>query len=379
MLGVTSRTYLVAMCLMMISSMIGPALGIGAFLTARAGDAPSQYNLYFGDLHSHTGFSDGMGTPDLAYAAARASGADFLAVTDHYFELNDAEWASMISSANANTVDNEFVAMAAYEYYLVGINEINVYGTETMAPHPGLTPNAQYSGDRMDGGSFLPAFYDWIAGEPGAIGQWNHPLSYGCPICWDFYQFAFVDDDRDAGMGMIEIFNGYIRESSYIKALDNGWHVMPTATADTHTDDWISGCEMRTVLLAQGLIREDLYDAMRNGRGYATLDSDLRVTYTLNGEVMGSVLGAGGSSFEARLHIEDPSGLATDAITLVEIVSDGGSVVWSMEGDGSTVFDQTVVLESEDARYYYVRISTQSNEQGLPGLTAWTAPVWTGN
>ncbi len=378
-MGVTGRFCLLAMCLMMISSATGPVLGIEASLMAGAGDAPRQYNLYFGDLHSHTGFSDGTGTPDLAYAAARAAGADFLAVTDHYFELNDAEWTSMVSSANTHTIDDEFVAMAAYEYYLVGINEINVYGTETMAPHPGLTPNAQYNGDRMDGGSFLPWFYDWIASEPGAIGQWNHPLSYGCPVAWDYFQFAFVNEERDAGMGMIEIFNGYIRESSYVKALDNGWHMMPTATADTHTDDWISGYEMRTALLAPSLDREDLLDAMRCGRGYATLDSDLRITYTLNGEVMGSVLGAGGSSFEAHIHIVDPSGDAADAITLVEIVSDGGAVVWSMEGDGTTVFDETAVLESEDARYYYLRVSTQSNEQGLPGYTAWTAPVWTGN
>lgn len=378
-MGAFSRICLLALSVIVIVAAVGPMLSMDASLAAASDDVAPRYNLYFGDLHSHTSYSDGMGVPDEAYAAARAAGADFLAITDHYFPLTEVEWADMLRSADEHTEDGAFVAMAAYEFYLPGINEFNIYGTETLAPHSGLTPNAYYSGDRMDGDSFIPWMYDWIAGEPGAIGQWNHPLSYGCPTCWDFYQFEFVTDERDAGMGMIEVYNGYARESSYIKALDKGWHVMPTATADTHVDDWISGYELRTVLLAPSLAREDLYDAMRCGRGYATLDSNLRVTFTLNSADMGSILPAGGASFEARIHLEDPDGVAADAITMVEIVSDGGEVVASMEGDGTAVFDWTQTLESAGASYYYVRVHTESGDLGLPGITAWTAPVWTGN
>lgn len=339
-------------------------------------DAP-QYNLYFGDLHSHTEYSDGTGTPDQAYEAAIAAGADFLALTDHHYLLLESEWADTLRSADDHT-SSSFVAMAAYEYFLAGINELNIYGIDYIPPDAGLVPQAYYKGDRMTGGSFFPWIYDWIADQPGAIGQWNHPLSYGCPVCWDFYQFDFLDEQRDEAMGMIEVYNSYIRESSYILALDKGWHMMPTATADTHIDDWISGYEMRTVLLAPSLTEEDLYDAMRAGRGYGTLDSNLRITYTLNGEVMGSVL-SGGSSFVAEIHIDDPDGVLSDAITLVEIVSDGGEVVASMPGDGTTVFDRTVTITSEGASYYYLRVYTESNDVGVPGVTAWTAPVWTGN
>ena len=71
-----------------------------------------------------------------------AAGADFLAITDHYFPLTEVEWADMLRSADEHTEDGAFVAMAAYEFYLPGINEFNIYGTETLAPHSGLTPNA---------------------------------------------------------------------------------------------------------------------------------------------------------------------------------------------------------------------------------------------
>jgi hypothetical protein len=369
-----SRRPLLGLSVVLVIAMVSPCFSLGVEPVA-AEDGDVEYNLYFGDLHSHTEYSDGEGTPDQAFEAAIAGGADFMAITDHHYLLLEWEWADILRSADDHTVQGEFVAMAGYEYFLPGINEINIYGTENMPPDAGLIPQAYYKGDRMTGDSFFPWIYDWIAEETGAIGQWNHPLSYGCPVCWDFYQFDFWNEERDDAMGMIECYNWGDRESSYIKALDNGWHMMPTATSDA---EWISGYEVRTVLLAPSLSPEDLYDAMRAGRGYATQDSNLEITYTLDGAVMGSVL-SGGSSFEAKVHIEDPDGVASDAITRVEIVTDGGVVVESITNDDCIV-DWTVTLtpNGEVGSYYFVRVFTESDELGLPGVTAWTAPVWTG-
>ena len=364
-----------AVSLVVMTIVIAPSLCFGSTLAADENETPVEYNLYFGDLHSHTSYSDGEGTPDEAFAAARAAGADFLALTDHHYLLLDWEWADTLRSADENDVDGEFVAMAGYEYFLAGINEINIYGTTTLPPDAGLTPQAYYKGDRMTGDSFLPWIYDWISEEPGAIGQWNHPLSYGCPVCWDFYQFDFWNEERDVAMGMLECYNWGERESSYIKALDAGWHMMPTATADDHYGEWISGSEVRTVLLAPSLTREDLYEAMRDGRGYATQDSNLEIRYTLNGAVMGSVL-SDVTSATASIHIVDPDGVTSDAITLVEIMTNGGEIVASQEGAGSCVFDWEASFEAEAGSYYFIRVHTESNELGLSGVTAWTAPVW---
>jgi len=353
---------------------VAPSLCCVSSVAADEEIATPQYNLYFGDLHSHTSYSDGEGTPDEAFTAARSAGADFMAITDHHYLLLDWEWADILRSADDHTVGGEFVAMAGYEYFLPGINEINVYGTANMPPDAGLIPQAYYQGDRMTGGSFFPWIYDWIAEEPGAIGQWNHPLSYGCPVCWDYYQFDFWTEARDDAMGMIECYNWGNRESSYIKALDAGWHMMPTATSDDHYGEWISGYEVRTVLLAPSLTREDLYDAMRSGRGYATQDSNLEIHYTLNGAVMSSTLTAV-DELTAEIRVVDSDDVASDAITRVEIVSNGGVVAAFKDGDGSCQLDWTVSLPLVDG-YYFVRVFTESDELGLPGVTAWTAPVW---
>lgn len=330
------------------------------------------YNLYFGDLHTHTSYSDAVeGTPWDAFAAAKASGADFMALTDHValwnaygaWVLSPEEWNDTLAAANYYTSKN-FVALTGYEAWLLGrCGEINVYNVPTLPPQAPLG----YKWDR------LADFYDWLAQQPGAVGQFNHP-NY---MTNDFMGFEYRTSSRDAAMGIVEVWNDLYTEDSYILALDMGWHVMPSANSDTHSPDWMTGSDVRTVLLAPSLTPADLYAAMSAGRGYATLDKNLRISYTLNDQVMGSILAPGTSTFTAAVHIEDPDGAAADEITLIEIISDGGAVVASIPTSGTTA-DLSVTLNSNSAHYYYVRVSTASGLDGLPGATAWTAPVWTG-
>ena len=334
---------------------------------------PIVYNIYFGDLHTHTAYSDAYeeSTPWDAYKAAIEAGADFMAVTDHIAIWHDYEawvmtpeqWEDSLAAADYYT-SKKFVAMPAYEAWLLGqCGEVNVFVTRNLPP-------AEPEGYKFDR---LPNFYDWLATQPGASGQFNHPLY----VSDNFLDFDYYTPTRDKGMNILEVYNDEFTEESYVMALDAGWHVMPSANSDTHYADWISGHEMRTVLLAESLTPENLYAAMSANRGYATLDRNLRISYTLNGNVMGSTLAAKTSTYTARVHIEDPDGVASDAITLVEIVSDGGVVVASIPTSG-TVVDLTIPLSSSSAQYYYLRVSTASSLEDGPGVTAWTAPVWTG-
>ena len=373
------KASLVVLPIVMMIAAVGPVISCSASVAGELNETEREYNLYFGDLHSHTDYSDGTATPDIAYTEAQSRGADFLGITDDYFQLTAAEWEDILRAADDHTEDGAFIAIPGYEYYLSGINEINIYGTDELAPYPGLAPNAKYQGERMTGGSYIPWIYDWISETSGAIGQWNHPLSYGCPVCWDYYQFDYCNEDRDAGMGMLECYNWGYRDSSYVKALDAGWHMMPTATEDDHYGDWISPLGIRTVLLAPSLTRENLYEAMREGRGYATLDSNLEIYFTLDGGVMGSNLSAPDGTYKALIDIHDEDGLE-DEITRVEIVTDGGVVVANITTSGCDV-QLDIDLVDADARYFFVRVTTASplNELGVEGVTAWTAPVWTGN
>ena len=55
-----------------------------AEFTYQAPVSLNDYNLYFGQLHSHTNISDGAGSVEEAFDhASQVDNLDFLAVTDH--------------------------------------------------------------------------------------------------------------------------------------------------------------------------------------------------------------------------------------------------------------------------------------------------------
>ena len=355
--------FVVAVAVMIVPFSCGNASSAGSHVRTTA------YNLYFGDLHSHTSYSDAWeGTPWDAYKSAIDAGADFMAVTDHVslwnaysgLTMDSKEWADTLAAANYYT-SKKFVAMAGYEAWLLGhLGEINVYNVRELPPSEQL-------GYRFDR---LPDFYDWLASQ-GATGQFNHPYY----MTDNFQDYSNYTKARDNAMNIIEVWNSRVIEDSYIMALDAGWHVMPSANSDTHNPDWIAGYEERTVLLAPSLTPNDLYAAMNACRGYATLDKNLQIRYTLNGAVMGSVLSPA-SAYTVSVSISDPDGQA-DAIKLIEIVSDGGAVVASKSFNSATV-EWTTTLTSDSASYFYLRVTTASDLSGVEGVTAWTAPVWTG-
>jgi len=356
--------FVVAVAVMIVPFSCGNASSAGSHVRTTA------YNLYFGDLHSHTSYSDAWeGTPWDAYKSAIDAGADFMAVTDHVslwnaysgLTMDSEEWADTLAAANYYT-SKKFVAMAGYEAWLLGhLGEINVFNVRELPPNEQL-------GYRFDR---LPDFYDWLASQ-GATGQFNHPYY----MTDNFQDYSNYTKARDNAMNIIEVWNSRVIEDSYIMALDAGWHVMPSANSDTHNPDWIAGYEERTVLLAPSLTPNDLYAAMNACRGYATLDKNLQIRYTLNGAVMGSVLSPA-SAYTVSVSISDPDGQA-DAIKLIEIVSDGGAVVASKSTNSATV-EWTTTLTSTSASYFYLRVTTASDLSGVEGVTAWTAPVWTGH
>jgi hypothetical protein len=363
------------------ASIVAVALTIMLAGTASA----AGYNLYFGDLHAHTNYSDGTGTPWDAYAAAKAAGADFFATTDHSHYpygnvfMTAGNWADTLAAANAFNQNGVFVTLPGYERWLpwMTMGEMNIYNTtEIFGESANPAGNGYNNGHNGGLADLLPSLYDWLVAN-NAVGQWNHPDYYGNDTSakhdWD--QFGFYTPERDQAVNMIEIWNEITYEPAYVRALDAGWHVLPTANSDTHAADWITGCDVRTVLLADGLTRAKLLAAMRASRGYATEDKNLAIRYSLGGKVMGSTL-TPQTSYKASIAIHDPDG-AKDAVKRVEIVSDGGVVVAKKAFDRADVA-WSPTLSSATARYFYVRVTTASDFWGNQGITAWTAPVWTG-
>lgn len=335
-----------------------------------------DYNTYFGQLHSHTGYSDGLDDPYIAYYYAKNTAkVDFLAVTDHSNSFDNASTSSMADGSkstewiNGHTAadeytDSNFVGIYAYEMtWSNGTGHINTFNT------PGFENRDTAKYKLVDG---LKSYYDVLKQFPDSISQFNHPgATFG-----DFNDFAYYDPQIDKQISLIEVGNGEgaVRSSNYFpsyeyytRALDKGWHVSPTNNQDNHLGKWGNANTCRTVVLTDSLTRENIYDAMRNMRTYATEDNDLRIKYTLNGEVMGTVFDQKPAGVDIKVDLEDPD---NEALGKVSIISNGGKVVASKTL--STNKDTVEFTLSPDDSYYYVRVDEADKDIAV------TAPVWIG-
>ncbi|MDF2881093.1 MAG: cell wall binding protein [Clostridiaceae bacterium] len=336
----------------------------------------SDYSLYFGQLHSHTGYSDGQETPDYAYNYAKDTAkVDFLAVTDHSNSLDSAststitdgskspEWINGHSAADKYT-DGNFVGIYGYEMtWSNGIGHINTFNT------PGFESRDTAKYKAADG---LKQYYDVLKQCPDSISQLNHPG----PTFGDFNDFAYYDPEIDKEISLIEVGNGEgaVRSNGYFpsyefytRALDKGWHLSPTNNQDNHLGKWGNANTARTVVLTDTLTRDNIYDAMRNMRTYATEDNDLHIKYTLNGEVMGTIFPEKPASVDIKVDLEDPD---NEPLGKVSVISNGGKIVASKTL--STSKESVEFLLPPDYSYYYIRVDEADKDIAV------TAPVWIG-
>jgi len=117
-----------------LMAMILPFTGVtraqaDAAPTAETSSAASGMNFYFGNLHSHTAYSDGTGTPAEAFAWARdTAGFDFYAITDHAEYLTPEEWEDIGASAELYNSPGQFLALRGFEWSHPD-GHINVFDT----------------------------------------------------------------------------------------------------------------------------------------------------------------------------------------------------------------------------------------------------------
>ncbi len=327
--------------------------------------------FFYGQLHSHTNLSDGQGTPDDAYTWARDNAqADFFAITDHsnWFDSDldytkSSEWALLKEKANEYNADGSFVAIGGFEMTWSGSTggwgHINTFNTDWFESRSNPAMN-------------LEAYYNKIAQYPESISQLNHPgNTFG-----DFADFGFYNQAVDNVVHLIEVGNGEgaVRSSGYFpsydyytKALDKGWHVAPSNNQDNHLANWVSANDARTVVLAEELTRENIYDAIRQMRVYATEDKNLELTYKVNGQMMGTILD-NPETLNMNIQLNDPD--TTDQIGKVSIIANGGVVVASKTFTTNTANWQFQLAPQYS--YYYVRVDQSDKDIAV------SAPVWTG-
>lgn len=334
----------------------------------------NSYNLYFGQLSSHSKQSDGTASLDEAFIHARDTAKlDFFAVTDNSDMFDNGTNATL---ANGNTSSEWITGKAAAEYYtsskFVGIygyemtwsngsGHINTYNTEGFE----TSAESAYSGSNG-----LLNYYNALKQYPSSLSQFNHPgTKYG-----DFLDFGYCDPQIDTLISLIEVGNGEGKVGSslyfpsyddYTRALDTGWHLAPTNNQDNRQGLFGDANTARTVVLSKNLKKDEIFNAIRNRRVYATEDKDLKIRYSLNGQIMGSIINTKPANVNIRVDLVEPDG---ESIGMVSVIANGGKVVNSQT---LAVSSYTLNLTlPPDNTYYYIRVDQFDKDIAV------TAPVW---
>lgn len=359
----------------------------------------ATFQRYFGQLHSHTQYSDGAGSLDSALAYVKAlpdnANVDFVAFTDHsnYFDsknnpnveaalydtslVKDSDpshsWATYKNTVAAFNAANagKMVAIAGFEMtWSGGPGHINTFNTPGIVSRNNTTLNNK----TKDAG--LQAYYKLLSQTEGvnSISQFNHPgTTFG-----NFIDFGYWDAVVDTRMYMVEVGNGegqigaggyYPSYEQYIMALDKGWHVAPTNNQDNHKGKWGNANDARDVILTDDFTEDGIYEALRARRMYATEDKNLELDYTVNGNMMGSIIDVP-EKLNFEISFNDPD--RTDSIAKVELVVNSGKVAYTWDSAADLTKGSVSVELAPEYTYYFVRVTEGDGDLAV------TAPVWVG-
>lgn len=249
------------------------------------------------DLHGHSGLSDGRGTPEEWFSAARAQLLDGAALTDHDWQLTDAEWAELLAATEAANEPGRFVTLAGAE--------INVHGHEIAyfadvarlggIPAKGSRDGARtiwketdrglptakvpdllgmYAGGRDGGAGLLVATHTSLAPGMGT----GYPLPRPLPGNGAFEIYSAhgssecAECPRRVGGGPLAADEAV---GSLWDALDAGLDVTLIAASDAHdgrpaTANWGAWPGGLTAVEVPELTRAAVFAALVDGRAWAT-------------------------------------------------------------------------------------------------------------
>ena len=347
---------------------------------------PDQgYTPYFGNLHSHTSYSDGVQTPPQAFSYARTGAPtrlDFLAVTDHNHAnlgMTQLLYSQGLAEAAAANSDGNFVAIYGQEWGIIATGgHANVFQAPVL-----FGWEAGNFDVFVAQGDYTGLYTSFLANPPPSyppIVEWCHP-NVG-----DFNSFAETTDGK-AVVHLMNMINGPAFSTSntesdvgsttgneilFQEALRKGYRVSPTGDQDNHNATWGASTQTRTVVQAAGLTKSEILSALAARRCYASQDHNTVVEFSADGHAMGSAwTTASGIRFAVRV-VEPDVGETVSQIDLLRGITgvSNAEVVASNIGNSSFAWRELATFTPGTEAHYYMRIRMSTN------ATIWTGPVY---
>ncbi len=339
--------------------------------------------LFWGDLHCHSFFGDGIRSPEEIYAFARdESFLDVLALTEHTEALTNAQWNYFREVTNTFNEPDRFVTFIGGEW------TSSKYGHRNFI-YPGIEGPIIRSSDPEQ--NDLHKLYA-LARHHKALIIANHTASPGHTTHWDnghdpeverLVEVYSIGGVNEIPAGEDNSFSSRIKKgevigSHVIDGLKRGFHLGLIGVGDNHDGrpgDALHHLQEKPIdyrflrgpglmgVWAKDLTRESVFDALWNRRVYGTTNNRTWLKFSINGHPMGSQITVDG---KMAIKVEAASNLVIQRIDLVR----EGKTVQFLEPKRLEASWSPKEKYPSAGTWYYVRVSLDGEH------LAWSSPIW---
>lgn len=331
--------------------------------------------LYWADLHGHSRYSDGTGTPEDYFAFARDVAAlDVVSLTDHdhwgvrYLDREPALWRDIRDTVQRFHDPGRFVTLLGYEWthWLQGHRHVLHFDDDgplvsAMDRHA-ATPPALWEALRG-----LPALTFAHHSAGGSIStNWNFPPDPELEPLTEIVSGQGSSESLDTPLPV----RGFIEGNGVRDVLDRGFRLGFVGSGDGHRGHpgLVHHSYPRgglTGILSPSLDRDSLLRALRARRVFATNGPRIHLDVSLDGAPMGSTIPPSPSPdhvLEVRVSGEAP-------IARIDIVRSGGVESLPQPGTLDVAIERRLP-SLRAGEYLYVRVV--QDDDGA----AWSSPFF---
>ncbi len=241
-----------------------------------------QRRVYWGDTHGHSGFAEGIGTPEHFMIWARDDARlDYVLHSEHDIWLDDYEWNVLADYVRRFTEEGKFIAYLGYEW-TVSNRQGGHHNVMFRTPDDRMPVRAQFF-------PTLSALYQGLRThhDPNDVVVIPHAHQNG--------DYRLNDPQLEP---LIEIMSNHGTFEWFGRMyLNHGHQVGFTAASDNHLSQPgysapLPGGLAQTgglgAVIAQERTTDALFDAMKNLSAYATNGDRIVLDFSLNGGRMGT-------------------------------------------------------------------------------------------
>lgn len=332
-------------------------------------------HLYWGDIHNHSAISIDcvqnarmdMMPDDLMRFARDRAGLDFYAVTDHHTpaagergKLQADQWQRIVNDAEAHHEPGRFITFPAFELsnprgdvvfilkHPLPYEAINVDWADVRDAWKSLREHEYMS---------IPHFHG-----PGPLPEgtwWENPDLHHEPVIELLSDHGSYEreDVQEQGRADRKSFR-WDRCGKFF--LQNGYRYGFVGNSDDHKGH--IGVNGLTAMFANSLDRDSIFEAYRSRRVYATSNARIKLIFTGNGQLMGSIL-----PHEKRkeFHIDVVGEGLLKKIDLFR----NGEPYKRFKPEGHR-FQVTELVEEDEPSNWYVRVTQLDNHVAI------SSPIW---